>query len=91
MIYGNDELRRAFAQIRREQVFSGGPLVCFCERQDQRRTRVLMPDFCRIDLMPMAAFTFFQQKIDAGAIRSRLSVVDVGLAIPAALRVRLEI
>ena len=50
-----------------------------------------MPDFRRIDFVPMTGFPGFEQEIDACAMRARLSVVDMGLAIPAAFWVRLEV
>jgi len=67
--------------------------VGFGQGKGQGGSRIIVPDFSGIHLVPMAAFTLFQKKKNRSSGRTITirSPSDPGLAIVAAFRVRCEI
>jgi biopolymer transport protein ExbB len=63
--------------------------VLIGDLQDQRVAGVIVPDFDRIDAMPVRAFAACQQEIDRGGARTSAGVAK-GLAIVPAFRMRLQ-
>ena len=57
VIFGHDDLRGFTSeQIRPEDVINGRSIIIRSHRQNDRGTRVVVPNLNRIDLVPMTAF-----------------------------------
>jgi len=56
--------------ITAQNVIFSWPFVCLSNAQHKWRTRVIEPNFGCVDFMPVAALAFFEQKVDACALRS---------------------
>lgn len=93
-VVGRDDQLWLFAiqDIGAEGVILGGAFVRFREAQDQGRARIVVPDFGRIDAMPVAGFARFEQEIDAGSSGACAvcAIRDPCLAVIAAFGVGLQ-
>ena len=65
-----------------------GAVICGRKRQDQRRTRIVMPNFHSIHMVPVAWRASLKQKVNACACGAAFALCDPCLAVKPALWVR---